>query len=52
MSETQISKWWWDQTRKRIKKLKNFAATNESLAAASVAADEPTGGLNKHRNSK
>ena len=52
MSETQIYKWWWDQTRKRIKKLKNFAATNESLAAASVAADEPTEGLNKHRNSK
>ena len=23
MSETQIYKWWWDQTRKRMKKLKN-----------------------------
>ena len=22
MSETQIYKWWWDQTRKRLKKLK------------------------------
>ena len=23
MTETQIYKWWWDQTRKRVKKLKN-----------------------------
>ena len=22
MSETQIYKWWWDQTRKRVKRLK------------------------------
>jgi len=25
MSETQIYKWWWDQTRKRMKKLKSVA---------------------------
>ena len=28
MSETQIYKWWWDQTRKRMKKLKNAKSSN------------------------
>jgi len=27
MSETQIYKWWWDQTRKRMKKLKKATGT-------------------------
>jgi hypothetical protein len=52
MSETQIYKWWWDQTRKRMKKLKSFAAANERLAAESAASDEPTCSLNMHGNSK
>jgi len=28
MSETQIYKWWWDQTRKRLKKLKKAGGVN------------------------
>lgn len=33
MSETQIYKWWWDQTRKRMKRLKNAAGSqlNEQI---------------------
>ena len=31
MSETQIYKWWWDQTRKRMKKLKKATGTKLPL---------------------
>jgi len=31
MSETQIYKWWWDQTRKRMKKLKNCSKDRLSV---------------------
>ena len=30
MSETQIYKWWWDQTRKRMKKLRNAVAAQSN----------------------
>ena len=39
MTETQIYKWWWDQTRKRAKRLRTFLASS-SAVAASVADEE------------
>ena len=33
MTETQIYKWWWDQTRKRVKRLK---INNQKSQAASL----------------
>lgn len=38
MSETQIYKWWWDQTRKRMKKLKK--ATGTKLLSSQADIDE------------
>jgi len=35
-----------------MKKLKNFAAAQETLAAESTGVAETTGSSNKHRNSK
>ena len=44
MTETQIYKWWWDQTRKRVKKLKSDKKAEEvdhsNLAA--VGSEEAT----------
>ena len=57
MSETQIYKWWWDQTRKRMKKLKK--ATGTTLPS-SIDIDEfgrlsglsmPTDNMKRRRNS-
>ena len=31
MTETQIYKWWWDQTRKRVKRLKTYYATMDAI---------------------
>ena len=31
MTETRIYKWWWDQTRKRVKRLKSYYATMEAI---------------------
>jgi hypothetical protein len=34
MTETQIYKWWWDQTRKRMKKLKSVAGANVPISGS------------------
>ena len=40
MSETQIYKWWWDQTRKRMKKLKKATGTKLLSSQAQSDLDE------------
>ena len=53
MTETQIYKWWWDQTRKRVKRLKitrarleaqncNRTASKEATAQGPQNSDEPS----------
>ena len=40
MTETQIYKWWWDQTRKRVKRLKINRAKLESQTCNRTANKE------------
>jgi len=62
MSETQIYKWWWDQTRKRLKKLKKatssklFAVDCKSMEGPSAKSggdyETSTDKMKRRRNSK
>ena len=58
MSETQIYKWWWDQTRKRMKKLKKATSTKLLLSndinefgRLSGLKPPPTDTMKRRRNS-
>ena len=53
MSETQIYKWWWDQTRKRVKKIKNEKKTeeNDNSTRVAVASEEATRDIEETQNS-
>ena len=53
MSETQIYKWWWDQTRKRVKKLKIQKKTeeNDNSNRVVVASEEATRDIEETQNS-
>ena len=42
MTETQIYKWWWDQTRKRVKRLKITRARLEANNCNRNASKEAT----------
>ena len=44
MTETQIYKWWWDQTRKRVKKIKSDKKTeeNDNSVRVAVTSEEAT----------
>ena len=58
MSETQIYKWWWDQTRKRMKKLKKATGTKlllpddiDEFGRLSGQQQPPTEAMKRRRNS-
>ena len=42
MTETQIYKWWWDQTRKRVKRLKITRTRLEANNCNRTASKEAT----------
>lgn len=56
MSETQIYKWWWDQTRKRMRKLKNSTSLYQAVEAEEGSelqgVKSPAHLKNQDRNSK